>query len=195
MAQQTAYANNPAAAYAGQVVPQEGTVIWSKLASGNVPIGMLCSPGTQSLSAPGGVATGVATVSSTLPTDGNAGQIIAYPSGHTDDPVLDAFALGVPIRDSALMAGDQVSSLTDGTLTYAAYLDKQTVPVLRKGVLWVYSDAATTQFGTVYVYTTHETNSPLGLFSYGAGTGKSLFSRGRWLMTTAGAGLSLLEVW
>ena len=187
MAQQTSYLNNPAAALPGMVAPQEGEVIWTKIASGSVGIGLLCSPGSASLSVPAQTTASAAA--------GEPGTVIAYPSGHTDDPILDLYALGIPIFDPALMGTDQISTATDGTLTYGVYLDKVTVPLLRKGRIWVYSDSATTQFSPAYVYTTHETNSPLGLFSGGSGTGKSKFSRGTWAMTTTGAGVSLLEVW
>jgi hypothetical protein len=171
MAQQTAYNNNPAPSVAGMVNHVEGEIIWTKVASGSVGIGLLCSPGSASLSIPAPL---ISTAAS-----GEAGTIIAYPSGHTDNPVLDLYAMGIPIWDP----------------NYGVYLDKQTVPFLRKGTIWVVADAATTQFAPAYVYTTAETNQPIGTWGAGSGTGKSAFSRAIWLMTTTAAGLSLLEIW
>lgn len=187
MAQQTAYYNNPPASVAGMVNHVEGEIIWTKVASGSVGIGLLCSPGSASLSIPA--------PSISLSTSGEAGTIIAYPTGQTDDPTLDSYFIGIPIWDPSYMATDQVSTATSGTFTYGVYRDKMTVPVLRKGTIWVVADAATTQYTSAYVYTTAETNQPLGTFGAASGTGKSKFNRGQWLMTTTGAGLSLLEVW
>jgi hypothetical protein len=38
------------------------------------------------------------------------------------------------------------------------------------------------------------TNNPVGQFSMSTGTGKVKFTHGRWLMTTSGAGLALMEL-
>jgi len=188
MAQQTSYANNPAPAINGLVAFQEGEVIWSKVAESAVPIGMLAIPGTQSLSAP------AATIS--LATSGEAGTVKQMSSGViADDPILDSEFVGIPIFDAALMQSSQIGTLTTGTQVVSTYLDKMSVPVMRKGRIWVLSENATTQFADVYVRTTVAVNAAAGSFSMSAGAGKVKFARGRWLMTTSGAGLSLLEVW
>jgi hypothetical protein len=187
MAQQTSYNNNPAAALPGLVRWEEGTRIETKIASGAVGIGLLGAPGTQSLSVP--------SATTSLATDGSAGTIIALPSGISDDPVLDSEFIGIPILETAFMQTSQIGTAAQGTFSYSTYVDKMAVSVLRKGVIWVFSAQATTQYGAVYVYTTAQTNNPLGQFGFGTGTGKAKFTRGQWLMTTSGAGLSLLEVW
>ena len=186
MGQQTNYFNNPPPALAVMVAWQEGEVIWSKVAEGAVGVGLLCAPGAQSLSVPA--------PSTSLATSGQAGTIKALPTDATD-PIPDTDYIGVPILNVGKMATDQVGTATQGSFSYSTYIDKMTVPVLRKGRIWVFSAQATTQYGAVYVYGTAQTNNPTGQFGYGAGTGKILFSRGRWLMTTSGAGLALLEIW
>lgn len=184
MAQQTAYNNNPAAALAGMVRWTEGTRVESKVAEGACGIGLLCAPGTKSMTVPAPLIS--------TPTDGSSGTIRALQSGGT---ATDAQIIGIPIFDPALMATDQVGTASQGTFSYGTYLDKQTVPFLRKGEIWVYAAEAPTQYGDVYVYTTAQTNNPLGQFGFGAGTGKTLWARGRWLMTLSAPGLALMEVW
>lgn len=189
MGQQTSYNNNPAAALAGLVRWTEGTRVLSKVAEGAVGIGLLCVPGAQSMSVPAPLIS--------LPGSGQAGTIKAMAAGISDDPILDSEYWGIPILDTALSAGaaDQISTASQGTFSYGTYLDKQTVPYLRKGEVWVYAQEAPTQDGDVYVYTTVQTNIPRGSFGYGAGSGKAKFSRGRWMMTLSAPGLALMEVW
>lgn len=187
MAQQTSYTNNPAAAFAGMIRWTEGTRVITKLAEGAVPIGMLCTPGAQSESVPAPLVS--------TPGSGQAGTIKAMQAGLVADPMVDASFIGIPYFDSALMQGQQISSAAQGTFSYGTYLDKQPVPVLRKGEIWVYAAEAPTQYGDVYVYSTVQTNNPRGQFGFGAGTGKVLFPRGRWLMTLSAPGLALMEVW
>jgi hypothetical protein len=188
MSQQTSYNDNPPPALAGLVRWTEGTRVWTKVASGSVPIGMLVKNGTQSLSAPYPV--------NELADGGSAGTIVAYTSAAiSDDPLLDSEYVGVPILDLNRMAQSAgITTATQGSLTYSVYGDKQAVPVLRKGELWVLSENAVTQFADVYVRMTVATNNPVGQFSMSTGTGKVKFTHGRWLMTTSGAGLALMEL-
>ena len=187
MAQQTSYNNNPAAALAGMVTHIEGEIIWTKIAGAACGIGLLCSPGTASLSVPG--------QSVSLAANGEPGTVIPYPTGQTASPTTDAYFIGIPIFDPAFMGVDQIGTATSGTFSYGTYLINQPVPLLRKGVIWVYADAAVSQYTPVYVYTTAETNQPLGTFGAGSGTGKSIFNRGQWIMSTSAAGLCQMEVW
>lgn len=186
MAQQTAYNNNPGAALAGMVAHTEGELIVSKVAEGAVGIGMLVQAGQYSMTVPG--------AATSLATSGQAGSVKAVVSAAPSDPITDAQYVGIVVLNTAYMASDQLSTATQGNLTYSTYVDKMTVGVLLRGFVWVYSDAAVTQFGTVYVYGTTQTNAPTGLFSYGTGTGKVAFPKARWAMTTGGAGLALLQV-
>lgn len=184
---QTSYNNNPPAALAGMVRWEEGTRIETKLAEGAVGIGLLAAPGTLSLSVPAPL------VSS--PTSGQAGSIKVLPGGLVADPMIDSVWAGIPILDTSYAQVDQIGTASQGTFSYTTILDKQTVSMLRKGVLWVFAAEAPTQFGDVYVYTAAQTNNPLGQFGFGAGTGKVKFPHGRWLMTLSAPGLALMEVW
>lgn len=191
MAQQLNYYNNPLPAYEGMVAPQEGEVIWSKVAgSGGAGIGMLGSYGTTSFAPPAQlISTG---------TSGDSGTIIKMPSGTYagDNPLVSTDFIGIPIYDAAQMASDQITTATSGTRTYGLYKQYMAVPVLRKGRIWVFcGDAIATQGAPVYVYATDETNRPAGTFGSGAGTGKVVWSNGTWLMTLGAAGLALMEVW
>lgn len=183
----TAYNNNPAAALAGMVRWDEDTWVISKLAEGAVGIGLLGAPGAQSESVPAPLIS--------LPTSGQAGTIKVLPGGLVADPMVDASFIGIPILDTSYAQTDQIGTAAQGTFAYGTYAALQTVPVLRKGALWVFAAEAPTQYGNVYVYTAAQTNNPLGQFGFGAGTGKVLFPRGRWLMTLAAPGLALMEVW
>lgn len=187
MAQQTTYPNNPPPALNGQRSQQYGDVVPSKITQGVVSIGLLAQLGTQSLSVPGSlVSTGAL---------GSPGQIAPLQAGILDNPILDSEFFGIPVLDTAFMQIDQITTATTGTFSVSAYLNATCIPVLRKGRIWVLSDAATTQGTNVYVYTTAQANQPLGSWGAAAGGGKALFTRGRWFMTTTTAGLSMLEVW
>jgi len=187
MGQQTSYANNPPAALAGMVRWTEGTRVFSKVAEGAVGIGLLVAPGAQSESVPAPLVS--------TPGSGQAGTVKALPAGLVADPMIDSVFEGIPFLDTSRGQLDNIGTASQGTFSYGTYLDKMDVPMLRKGELWVFAAEAPTQYGDVYVYTTAQTNNPLGQFGFGAGTGKVKFPRGRWLMTLSAPGLALMEVW
>jgi len=174
---QTTYNVNPAPAVAGMVVDsREGTVIISKLASGAVPVGLAVAPATDPLTIPS--LTGVAT------SPANPGQVKAWPASVTTDPVALSTFMGIPIYDSSRPPHDSSNS----------YSDKDYVPVLRKGVVWVNAEGAVTQFNDVYIRTaTSGGFTTLGTFADGAGTGLCKLPNARFL-TSVGSGGGLVQV-
>ena len=181
---QLTYNFNPAIGRSGLVAEsREANVIISKIASGLVPIGILCSPGTD---AEVGMFPTTASPQSTTP-----GQVIQYPGNptFTDDPILDSQFVGVPIYDASrppMTSSDQ-------------YSDQDYVPVMRKGVLWVPVFEAITQYGDVYVWNNPGGGDPQkGTFAAGAHAGKAVkFPRGRWMTSTTASqtSLAILEIW
>lgn len=176
---QLTYNFNPATGTAGMVAEsREANVIISKVAHLLVPVGLLGAPGPD-----GEIGM---QPNSADPNSTNPGQIIALPAGIVPDPIPDSTWIGIPIYDSSR---PPYTSLNQ-------YADMEYVPVLRKGVIWVTSENAVTQYADVYVRVApNGPNVTLGVFSSGVGPGKVLFPRGRWMTTNSGAGLAILEVW
>jgi hypothetical protein len=168
----------PAVGRAGMVAESRAdNMILSKLADGLVPLGLLAAPGANAE-----VGTSPTAYST---THAHPGEVKALPAGIVDDPILDSQWIGVPVYDSSR---PPMTSLDE-------YSDKDYVPVMRKGVLWVLTEGAVTQYGDVYVRTAPSgPNVTLGKFSFGAGAGKALFPKGRWLTSLTGAGLAVLEL-
>lgn len=174
---QTSYNFNPAAAVAGMVADEsEGIRVLSKVASGAVPVGLACMPATDPMAIP--------SLTSATALAANPGQVKAWGTA-TDDPVLLSNFVGVPIYDSSRPPYDANN----------AYSDKDPVPVLRKGLIWVPVEAAVTQYADVYLRTAVNGGlTVIGGFAGAAGTGLSKLPNARWLSTTAGAGLAVLEL-
>lgn len=190
MAQQTSYNDNNPAALAGLILWTEGTRVWSKIvdpaAAAAVPLGMLCYF-SASMSVP----------NLTVPTaaSGGAGTVIPFPSGTiADNPLLDSETVGILALDTAAGA-DQCVTITQGAVKYSAIAKAMPATLLRKGEIWVPTENAVTQFDDVYVRLTAAGNFPAGMFRDGASANCAKFTRGRWLMTTSGAGLALMELW
>jgi hypothetical protein len=189
MAQQTTYLNNPVAGIAGMVSRFEGNVIETKIASGSVPVGMLAVPGTQAMTAPG--------ISTVGPTLGDPGTVAAFPTGAsiTDNPLLDSEFIGVPIYDASVMQSSQYTSITQGSNVYSAWVTQMAVAILRKGHIWVYTDAAVTQYTDVFIYNTNTGNFLAGQFAAASGANRLKLARARWMMTTTAAGVAEVEIW
>src|SRR5579859_5091583 len=91
---QLSYNLNPAVATAGMVAEyREGNIIISKIASGAVPVGLLCGPGAD-----GEIGM---QPNSADPNSVNPGQVVALPDGLATDPMPDSVFVGVPIYDSS----------------------------------------------------------------------------------------------
>lgn len=175
---QLTYNFNPAAARAGMVVNMEDAeIIESAVAEGLVPVAKLAQRGTRSMSVP--------SADSATAYAASPGQIKALAAGISDDPILDSEWLGIPIYDSSR---PPYTSLDE-------YSDKDPVPYLRKGWLWVNSETAVTDMADVYVRVTASGGDVRGQFRAGAATNFVKFGRGRWRMTTTATGLAILEVW
>lgn len=128
----------------------------------------------------------------------------------TNDPFAIELATG-----ATLNVGIAVSTLTmegvSGGSTYTpnptpvysdgriGYPDKETVNILSKGVVWVYTTEAVALGDAVRFWDTDNSGSVtgafLGRFCTSASTTKTtLISGARWLSETSGAGLVLLEI-
>ena len=136
----------------------------------------------------------------------------------TDNAPTSNDALAVePATGVTLIQGIAVSSLTtEGTTLGAAYTpvptpyfsdgrmgypDKETVNVVSKGVIWVYTTAAIALGDAVRFHKADNTGTVTGAFlgrftktSAGAGKTVQITSGARWLSETSGAGLALLEI-
>lgn len=137
----------------------EGTIILPKIAQSLVPVGKLCAYGTDDLTGPP-----LTTVSA---NSTNPGQVKALPAGIVDNPILRTQYIGVPIYDAT-------REPYDSTLGYSCYGDKQTVPVLVRGPMYVTPEnvASCVSGGTVYVRVAANGGfTVLGRFSAIAGTG------------------------
>lgn len=146
----------------------EGTIIVPRLAQGLVPVGKLCTYGTDAMTGPP-----LATVSS---NSTNPGQIKSMPSGVGSDPLLRSQYLGVPIYDAT-------RAPYDVTLGYSCYSDKETVPTLLRGGVYTTPEsvASVSPGGIVYVrITASGANTILGRFSAIAGTGLVAITGARW---------------
>lgn len=135
----------------------------------------------------------------------------------TDNAPTTNDALAVEIATGAtLIQGISVSSLvTEGTTLGSAYTpvptpyysdgrmgypDKETVNVLSKGVVWVYSTAAIALGDAVRFHKADNTGTVTGAF-LGRFTKTAIATKtvqvaagARWLSETSGAGLALLEI-
>lgn len=136
----------------------------------------------------------------------------------TDNSPSTNDALAVEIATGAtLIQGIAVSSLVaEGTTLGAAYTpvptpyysdgrmgypDKQTVNVVSKGVIWVYTTAAIALGDAVRFHKADNTGAVTGALlgrftktSAGAGKSVQITNGARWLSETSGAGLALLEI-
>lgn len=158
----------PVAAYEGQIASyMEGSIIMPFLAYGLVPVGTLAAPGPDDMTGPP-----LATVSS---NSTNPGQVKALPSGLVADPMVDNVWLGIPVWDATYEP-------YDATLGYSAYADKRTVPVMRRGPIYVKPEGNVSTSLPVYVRTAPSGgNTRLGKFASAAGTGLVAFPKARWM--------------
>lgn len=179
---QTTYNFNPAIARHGMVAEErEGNIIQSKLCQTAVGVGRLVANGTNGQR---GMSTTTADPLSTTP-----GSVVPFVEAETD-PIADTQFVGVPIYDSSRAPYNSSNQ----------YVQYESVPVMRKGVIWILvPDAAVTEYGDVYVYADPDgaTTYEIGTFLAGANAGTGIkFTRGRWLTSTSGAnGLAVLEIW
>ena len=175
---QLTYNLNPAKGTAGMVSEyRTDNQIISKVAEGLVPVGLLADWGTQ-----GEVGPPLNTVSQ---DSANPGQVKRFPLAVANDPLLDSDWMGIPVYDSSR---PPYTALNE-------YSDKDYVPVLRRGSIWVLTENSSAEGDDVYVRVA--VAGPLtviGGFSSGAGPGKALFPKGRWRSSTNTAGLAILEV-
>lgn len=154
--------------------------IISKVASGLVPVGLLCAPGLDQL-------IGMQPASAD-PNSANPGQVISFPVSAPASPLVDSLFLGVPLYDSSRAPYDPTN----------AYQNQDPVPVMRKGTVWVAPDVAVVAFAPVWVWTNPGVgNPPAGTFTNSANGGRAvLFPRGQFLSSsTAAQGLVVLEIW
>lgn len=183
---QTSYSINPTPAFPGMVAElREATVIISKLAQGNVPVGLLCAPGTDQEVGPSPSATSI--------NANNPGQCVAFPVGAQSSPLADTAFLGIPIYESS--RPPYAVDANGNSISVAG----EPVPVLRKGTIWVDPDVSVVAFTPVYVWVNPGVgNPPAGTFTNAANGGKAvLFPRGQWLSSSnsGAAGLAILEIW
>jgi hypothetical protein len=166
---QLTYNIAPPAGVEGMIASyMEGTIIQPFLAEGLVPVGLLCAPGTDSMTGPP-----LTTVSQ---NSTNPGQIKALPAGLVADPMVNASWLGVPVYDATRQP-------YDATLGYACYQDETTVPTVVRGPVFVSPEAgAIANRGPVYVRTaTSGANTVLGKFAPAAGAGLVLLPNCRFI--------------
>lgn len=172
------YDLNPPNGRAGSIAEmRESNVVISKLAEGLVQVGLLVAPGT---SPEVGMSPTTANPKSTTP-----GTVRALPVGIVDDPILDSEFLGVSLVDSSR---PPYTSLDE-------YADKDYVPVMRKGVVWVFCETAATQYADVFVRVTAGGGFNRGSFRVGAAANFVKLARGRWQTSTTASGLAILEIW
>lgn len=100
---------------------------------------------------------------------------------------------GSTVFEGVSVHNQAVEAAADGTRQYVAY---DAMSVLRKGRIWVYSEAAIAIGDPVYLrHTANGTSKLPGMFTDNADSAKCLLVTGaRWITTTAAAGLALLEV-
>lgn len=113
------------------------------------------------------------------------------------------FTAGFTAGDGLLGDGDSVIPIYDASrepLTSGAapnfdqYADKDPVPCLRRGSIWVNSEAATNEGDPVFVrMTTSGANVP-GQFSSSPATGFAPYPKAVWRAKTSAAGLSIMEL-
>ena len=177
---QLTYNFNPSAGIEGMIAEaREGNVVLSKVAEGAVTVGLLCYPGTSSLTGPG--------LTSASLTAADPGQVKDYPAGVGDNPLLPWEFVGVPVYDASrppYSASNQ-------------YADKDPVPVLRKGPVWVKPEATfTDEKRLVYVRTAVAGPlTVLGKFAGSAGAGLAVVPNARWMSGCTEDGLAILELW
>lgn len=113
------------------------------------------------------------------------------------------FTAGVTAGEGLLGDSDAVIPIYDASRepmssgaapNFDQYADKDPVPCLRRGLIWVNSEAATNEGDPVFVrMTTASTNVP-GQFSSNPAAGFSPFPKGVWRAKTSAAGLSIMEL-
>ena len=177
---QLTYNFNPSVGVEGMIAEsREGDVVVSKIAQGVVQVGLLCGPGTDSLTGPSATAASI--------TSADPGQVINFP-GSVNSPLLPWEFVGIPIYDASRPPYDATNS----------YSDKDPVPVLRKGTIWVKPEAPFTDEKRL-VYVRGTVAAPplnvLGRFAGTAGAGLVLLPNARWMSGCSDAGLAILEIW
>lgn len=95
---------------------------------------------------------------------------------------------GVAIRDISIPAG---AASADNS-----FPSGEAVPVMRKGRIWVVTEVAVQPGDAVYArYTANGGNTQLGAFRNDDDTAKAIvIAQARWISTTGGAGIALLEI-
>jgi hypothetical protein len=178
---QLTYNWNPPIGRVGMVAEmRESNVIVSKVATAATTVGLLCSPSTIAEIGMLPAATSTAAVS--------PGSCKPFAEVETLD---DTTFIGVALFDASRPPNGSLDSYAVG----------ESVPVLRKGVVWVnVPDATVTAFTTtpfVWADPDGDTTYPLGTFLAGSNSGKGLaFTRGQYLTSSAsGGGLVILEIW
>jgi hypothetical protein len=164
---QTTYSNAPAVAINGLVTECQPYDKISRQAKGAVKVGTLVLLGDD---APSGV---------------NPGQCKAIP----DATASVVNAAGIVVYDAAR------EPYTNGVApAQNQYSDKDMVPLMRKGRIWVYVENAVTQGNPVYVRITAAGTDVTGQFRDGAVANFIAFPNAVFLTSTAGSGLAEIEV-
>lgn len=138
----------------------------------------------------------------TLVTDGYFGRVTNIAVSATGGAAA-TFTAGFTAGDGLLGDCDSVIPIYDPSReplssgaapNFDQYADKDPVPCLRRGAIWVVSEAATNEGDPVFVrMTTSGANVP-GAFSNVPATGFSPFPKGVWRTKTSAAGLSIMEL-
>ncbi len=106
------------------------------------------------------------------------------------DPMASSAFVGIPIYDAT-------RAPYDATLGYSCYADKDHVPVLYKGPIYVVPEAgsAPVDQGDVYVRVAASgSNTILGTFSSAAGTGKVLLTQAKWASGFMQSNIAILQL-
>ena len=177
---QLTYNFNPSVGVAGMVAEsRESNVIVSKVASGAVPVGLLCYPGADSEI---GMSPTTADPAGTSP-----GQVVAWPANVNDSPLLRWESVGIPVYDASRPPYDANN----------CYADKDPVPVITKGPVWVKPEGSfSDEKRLVYVRTAVNGGlTTLGGFAGSAGAGLVILPNAKWLSGCNANGLAILELW
>jgi len=152
------------------------------VASGLCGVGLLCSPGTDSMTGP----------ALTLPVLANGvspGQCKALTAGLVANPMIDSVWWGIPIYDATLPP-------YDNSLTYSAYTDKQMMTIMVKGDMYVTPEAgAIVNQQDAFVRTAAGGSGILGKWAPAAGAGIVTFTRGRYVSGLMQSGTAILRIW
>lgn len=138
----------------------------------------------------------------TLTTDGYFGRVTNI-AVSVEGGAAATFTAGVTAGDGLMGDGDAVIPIWDASrepLTSGAapnfdqYAAGDPVPCLRRGAIWVPSEAATNEGDPVFVRMTTSGSNVPGAFSNAPAAGFSPFPKASWRIKTSGAGLSVLEL-